>query len=678
MVRISKIVVISVVLSVMIVGCGSQPETVSPTDETSVPEVTDTLETEDAATKNSEEDKKTEELNAKLKEGSELIFSDPDKALSIFENLAADGNKDAAFLEGYIYSFCLDDDMTDHEKAFSLFEEASESNPYAKICLAYAYKFGRGVEKDESRADQLFDETKKDVNEADNENLPYSVVAYELVGDIYKDKDITGQDYKKSRFFLAKAAALGNVPAMISLGNMYDEGEGVEQDYTISKYYYYKAIQSGSSDAMYYIAMKYKTGKGFDQDLEASTKWLERAADLNNQSSINDLGYAYQTGIGVEPDYVKAVELYEKAADLGDMPALVNLASMYIRGQGVEKNYDKAVELCEKAAEKDFPNGYDYLGHLYQEGMGVEQNYEKAVEYYEKAIEAGKKHEDIRPGHYADLATMYEKGLGVEKDQEKAKELKAEAERINAEKAAEQQKEPSETDVNIEKATSEAKEIGDDYLCACLTMFTEPDEALSVFDREADTGNKDAKFLAAYMYYLGLSGKERDLEKANKMFEELSDQNPYAKLCLGRSKYNGLKMEKDESGGKEEMDKAISEIDMLMADILPYSDVTNYLIGEYYLINDQYDKAVVYFEKSENNPMSMNLLGGMYYNGNGVGRDMNKSIECLEKAANLGVGGSAEFLGRIYDKGMGVSADPQKAEEWYKKAEELGVTVKRD
>ena len=62
-------------------------------------------------------------------------------------------------------------------------------------------------------------------------------------------RSATSQDYAKAREWYEKAAAAGNVDAMISLGLLYNSGQGVAQDYAKARELYQKAADRGNAEA---------------------------------------------------------------------------------------------------------------------------------------------------------------------------------------------------------------------------------------------------------------------------------------------------------------------------------------------------------------------------------------------------------------------------------------------
>ncbi len=705
-------IMLFVVLALLLAGCGSKAEAVNNSSTSEVSEVDQ--EKEEAAKREAEEkaeqERKAEETEKRLKEGVSIIYSDPDKALSIFEALALEGNSDAEYLQGYIYqdvyTWNYEYDKRNYEKAADLYEKVGSDHPFAQIEYAGLFLYGHGREKDENKANEMISNALKSIDESSIDDLPYSSVAYCRLANLYENGIGTEQDPEKAIEFHKKAADLGNPISTHQLGWIYDRAKGVEQDFDIANYWYWKAISLGNTDSMYDIGYNYENGRGFEQDLEKSFAWYERAANLGNLPAINNLGYSYEFGRGTEKDVEKAYEWYLKGAEQGADDCMNNLARCYENGYGVEKDYSKAVEWYQKSVDLDNPHAMNNLAYNYEEGMGVEKNVEKALDLYLRAFElgnisamqnmtytfangAGTEQDYERARKIAEgaldagvfsaadfLAFLYDRGLGVDKDTQKAKELRAQSIEMEKAQGESQAGEATDTSDTADKTIAVARDLGEDFLYTCLVMYSNPEEALSFFEKEAENGNEDAIFLAGYIYYETTWRYINDTDKGIELLEKVSDNNPYAKFCLGKCHYWGRGFEQDKELGEKMMDQAFSEIDMLMVDLLPYSDIAYYLIGDYYYLGadkeQYYKEALEAFTKAADvHPQAMTDLGVMYYNGDGVKRDMEKCVDYLEKAANLGCYSAANFLGEIYGEGLGVSVDEQLSAEWYKKAEEL-------
>ena len=322
--------------------------------------------------------------------GSDGNQRDLNKSLACFEEAAGLGDMDACFMAGWI----LDNELNesngqDYAKASEYYTNCMDSNPYARISEAYFYKNGMGKEKDEDKAEALFEEAAKEIAKSPEEleGKIYIAEACFLIGEVYYDGNGVDQDYAKAMEWFTKAADLGNASAMRWIGYMYHFGEGVEVDYAKAMDWYSKAADLGDSTAMIWIGSLYENGEGVEVNYAKAMEWYIKAADLGYDAAMNNIGFLYQNGFGVDRDYAKAMEWYSKAADLGDAVAMNNIGTLYHDGLGVDQDYAKAMEWFLKSVDA---GGTDYtimnnIAKMYENGFGVEVDYAKAREWRDKA-----------------------------------------------------------------------------------------------------------------------------------------------------------------------------------------------------------------------------------------------------------------------------------------------------
>lgn len=70
--------------------------------------------------------------------------------------------------------------------------------------------------------------------------------------------------------------------------------------------------------------------------------------------------------------------------------------------------------------------------------------------------------------------------------------------------------------------------------------------------------------------------------------------------------------------------------------------------------------------------MYQNNLGGMYYNGQGVEKDLEKAFYWCEQSANQGYAQAQFHLGNMHEKGKGVEKNLSKAIYLYEQAAKQG------
>lgn len=189
------------------------------------------------------------------------------------------------------------------------------------VNTAQSYLVGKGVEKDEKKAFNLFKEV------AETPLLSRNNMS-----------DITIQECAKNM-----------------MAECYDNGWGVKQDPKKAFEVLMELAEIGRSEwgkkALARIAERYYMGAGVEKDMDEAFKWANKAAEEDvNGDGLNILAVCYMLGLGTPKNEKKAVSYYKEAAKKNHVKALKNLVVCYINGTGVSKDPDKAFEYAKKAA----------------------------------------------------------------------------------------------------------------------------------------------------------------------------------------------------------------------------------------------------------------------------------------------------------------------------------------
>ncbi len=174
----------------------------------------------------------------------------------------------------------------------------------AQFNLALLYSRGQGVDRDPSKAAQLFE----------------------------------------------SAANQGLVQAQYNLGLAYLTGNGVAKNEDAAISWFQKAAELGDPNA----ADNLGTILENHNDYANAMKWYRKAADAGIAEADFNIGSLYDLGKGVPPDATQAMQWYQKGAELGDGASLCNIAILYYNGEGVKLDRVKAYEyllLARKAGE---------------------------------------------------------------------------------------------------------------------------------------------------------------------------------------------------------------------------------------------------------------------------------------------------------------------------------------
>lgn len=193
--------------------------------------------------------------------------------------------------------------------AVSYFMEASmKNNLFATLNLALLYQEGYGVEKDLTKARDLF------------------MRAYES----------------------------GYTDALVLCGDSYWESEdGMNPDYSKALACYQKAMLRRCPYAAFRLGWLYNEGLGVEQDTARALNYYKQAVSMSYPDALADMGNFYRTGRLVERDYAKAMEYLQKAAAKGNVKAMYEIYQMFLRGEGVRPDFKLAKEWLRRSMDAD-------------------------------------------------------------------------------------------------------------------------------------------------------------------------------------------------------------------------------------------------------------------------------------------------------------------------------------
>jgi len=118
-----------------------------------------------------------------------------------------------------------------------------------------------------------------------------------------------------------KAAARGDVNALVKMGQVYHNGLGKPQDCIKALKYYEKAIEMGNVEALSFSANIYLYGKGVGKNVEKGLGLLQAAFDKKDPYAVASFGVFCFDGEFVEKDEQRGIGLLKEAVNLGFLEA---------------------------------------------------------------------------------------------------------------------------------------------------------------------------------------------------------------------------------------------------------------------------------------------------------------------------------------------------------------------
>lgn len=364
----------------------------------------------------------------------------------------------------------------------------------------------------------------------------------------------------------------------------------------------YFLILNNLMDSEKEIFKKYLSTTKSSKEKNISKIFENKSYDVGEKEEVIrqllEKGENYYFGRGVKKDTKKAYKYFLDASKYKDEYAETYLGLFYDKGIAVQKNYEIAYQWYYKAAIKGNAFAQYSLGILYSEGNGVIKDYNKAFIWFQKSAE------NDYVGAYYQLGRAYYNGLGVDKDEENAFKWHK--------KAAESNLPASQYALSLMYKNGEGCE--ENLVSAYYWV-----------ERAAENDYEDAYYVVGRSYLEGIC-VEVNYKKA---FHYLS--KGYLALdtncieSLAEMYLKGLNVKRDVYTALELYNRA-----------LEFGDRSIYFkVGKVYEDEGLINQAISIYNQGheEGNLKCTQRLGIMYYNGEGVEKDLERAMEYMEIAA---------------------------------------------
>jgi len=331
----------------------------------------------------------------------------------------------------------------------------------------------------------------------------------------------------------------------------------------------------------------------------------------------------------------------------GDMQCQDELGNLYDWGRIVAQDRKKAIDIWRELAVKNYGPAMCELSTMYMHGYAVPKDYKKASALLTRATNLG-----CDFGTFG-TAYMYRDGVGCKRDYAKALAL-------------------------YEELCAKNSPLGwygkGKLLWNGWGVKEDPTQSIALMQKAAEAGLPFAQSWLADRYYYG--GKIPVDYKLSRLWAQRgSDQGDVeCQLRLASLKMRGLGGEKDAAGGISLL-KALADQSILEA---------QNQLGHACRMGEFVDKDLVAAKMwleiaaARNYVRSINELADMYFQGDGVPKNLEKFFELNLKGANETEANSADRascqynVGSAYDHGLGIRQDFVQARIWYTKAADAG------
>lgn len=496
--------------------------------------------------------------------------------------------------------------------------------------LALSLEHGQGVDKDISRAIQLYRLASTKGCEEATVNL----------GRCFEKGLGVNKCWKTAQHLYERVARQDFIPGILALGKLLEEKCVSKKRYVgetdatrRALRCYERAANSGNAEGMRCVADCLLVGFGTGQDMERAIVLLKAAWDRGNLRAGVQLGDHYRSeDFKASPEFKEEAcsTIYRQAAEKGDTEGQERFGECLFYGTGVERDYKKAFGHFTIAANKGNVEALKFLGECYEDSKGVEQDFVKAMECFKKGAEAGS------ACSKASLASCYERGAGVEPNMEKAIRLYREAAKQNDWLALNNLGVLYEAGTHVRQDYHKARKY---YQAAVDQSFTDAMCNLGDLYRNGYGGRKDmTKAVALYRraveqdghvgamcelgtcYYIG-KGVKRDYATAVKLYTEASSGESEALRLLGKAYYDGHGVARDASEAVKLFKQAIEE----------GNTEANLNLGICYSQGCGAKKCLetahsLYVKAAEGGSKeAMLFAGNMYFNGKGVKKNYDEA-----------------------------------------------------
>jgi TPR repeat protein len=232
----------------------------------------------------------------------------PAEALEWYKKAAGQGSLDAATNIALMYADGIGVPK-DPAQAMTWFRRAAEGgDATAQYNLALIYGRGKEVPQD-------YKESVRWLGAAADQNVVPATL--DLAAFYLHPPDGTPADVARAIHYYEKAAALGNVPAEVTLGNIFANGAQGKPDYEKAVTWYSKAADQGQPDAQFGLALRYALGQGVPLDLEEALRLFVAAANQGQAGAQFNLATMYEEGKGTPADRALAAHYYQLSAEQG-------------------------------------------------------------------------------------------------------------------------------------------------------------------------------------------------------------------------------------------------------------------------------------------------------------------------------------------------------------------------
>lgn len=380
--------------------------------------------------------------------------------------------------------------------------------------------------------------------------------------------------------------------------------------------------EEGVSDAQYKLALMYRDGHGLEKNTDQYRELIKQAADQGHVKAQVEFADILVT----EKDYDNATIYYQSAANKGNNDAKIKIASINNTDDLTKKQTIETLFNLSKNNDKVIKFKY---GEIL---LKTAWNTDDRTKAFNAFAESAKQN---YPAALYQLGLMYKDGVGTTRNVKKMEEY--------LKKASEYGHVPSIT------------MLADIYSQG--TILPKDEESSFKLNLIAsELGNVNAMYKTAMAYKEGY-GTDADQTKADEWFKKYIHAGISTLILLA-----GDRLKTEEAPNYDEivtMYTSVSDTNNASA----IWNLIQYCVANKICADDHIKHLKEMGEKG--NLDAIKKIANIHYNGVGIEKNYNESLNWYKKALSLGDSSVSVKIGEMYRDGIGTPIDPVKATECF-------------
>lgn len=195
---------------------------------------------------------------------------------------------------------------------------AAQNERDAQFLLGYLYENGKGLSRDFTKAAENYR----------NAAMQGYAPAENNLAALYQHGHGVPRDFSLAFHWYSLAAQHGSPMAQQNLGTLYYLGQNVHADYVQAAKWFRASAEQGFAQGQSSLAFCYLKGIGVSPDDSQAAHWARLAAEQGHPRAEALLAFLYEHGKGLPLDYVSAYAWYSRAIADGDVSNTDRLKSL--------------------------------------------------------------------------------------------------------------------------------------------------------------------------------------------------------------------------------------------------------------------------------------------------------------------------------------------------------------